>query len=213
MLVEYKTVLKEAETTIIEKKSKFIAQVKPVTTQEEAEEFLSLVRKTHYSATHNVPAYIIGKNGEIQKASDDGEPSGTAGMPMLEVLKSLELVDVVVVVTRYFGGTLLGRGGLIRAYGKAAKAGVLAAGVVRMVPHNQVKLTVDYGIMGKVQNELINMGIEIKNVEYFTDVTFEILILPEDCDRVHEVVQNLTADQFSWIIEQQVYVAKHEDVV
>lgn len=110
MLVEYRTVAREAEITLIEKKSKFIARIKPVQTREEAEGFIEEVRKEHWSATHNVPAYIIGINQEIQKYSDDNEPSGTAGLPVLEVLKAHDLVNTAVVVTRYFGGTLLGRG-------------------------------------------------------------------------------------------------------
>ena len=106
MLIEYRTVAQEAEITLIEKKSKFLARIKPVETVEEAEEFIEAIRKEHWNATHNVPAYIIGMNQEIQKYSDDNEPSGTAGLPMLEILKAHEVVNVVVVVTRYFGGTL-----------------------------------------------------------------------------------------------------------
>ena len=143
MLVEYRTVAREAEITLIEKKSKFIARIKPVQTREEAEGFIEEVRKEHWSATHNVPAYIIGINQEIQKYSDDNEPSGTAGLPVLEVLKAHDLVNTAVVVTRYFGGTLLGRGGLVRAYGGAAREAVKEAGIVRMVPATKFGLTVD----------------------------------------------------------------------
>ena len=110
MLAEYRTVAQEAEITLLEKKSKFIARIKPVESREEAEAFVEEVRKIHWSATHNVPAYIIGINQEVQKYSDDGEPSGTAGLPVLEVLKANEVVNAAIVVTRYFGGILLGRG-------------------------------------------------------------------------------------------------------
>ncbi len=122
MLVEYKTAAKEAEITLIERKSKFIGRIKPVQTVEEAEEFIEAVRKEHWDATHNVPAYIIGANQEVQKFSDANEPGGTAGLPMLEMLKSHDVVNVAAVVTRYYGGIQLGRGGgLIRAYGGTAR--------------------------------------------------------------------------------------------
>src|SRR5690625_456192 len=171
MLVEYRTVAREAEITLIEKKSKFIARIKPVQTQEEAESFIEEVRKEHWNATHNVPAYILGMNQEIQKYSDDNEPSGTAGLPMLEILKAHEVVNVVVVVTRYFGGTLLGRGGLIRAYGGATREALKAAGIVRMVPAQKIRITVDYVHSGKIQNELLTRGITLVDTEYLEHVT------------------------------------------
>lgn len=158
MLVEYRTVAREAEITLIEKKSKFIARIKPVQTREEAEGFIEEVRKEHWSATHNVPAYIIGINQEIQKYSDDNEPSGTAGLPVLEVLKAHDLVNTAVVVTRYFGGTLLGRGLSASLWG-AAREAVKEAGIVRMVPATKVGITVDYVHSGRIQNELMTQGV------------------------------------------------------
>ncbi|NLJ73559.1 MAG: YigZ family protein [Firmicutes bacterium] len=207
MLVEYRTVAKAAEITMIERKSKFIGRIKPVSSSEEAEAFIDEVRKEHWDATHNVPAYIIGTNQEVQKYSDDNEPSGTAGLPMLEVLKAHEVVNAVVVVTRYFGGTLLGRGGLIRAYGGAAREALMKAGIVRMVPAREVAVTVDYVFSGKVQNELLNAGIIIADTEYLADVTFHLLLFEEQMKSTRQMIQEYTANEFTWTVGKQVYQA------
>lgn len=205
MLMEYTTVAGPGEAVLIEKKSKFIAKVQPVSSAEEAETFIEEVRKVHWNATHNVPAYIIGVNQSIQKFSDDGEPSGTAGLPILEIMKAYNVVDAVIVVTRYFGGTLLGRGGLIRAYGGAAKAALLKAGIVRMVPATRVKVTVDYGIAGKIQNELLTAGIAISDTEYMADVTFDLRLLEGEEQRAQDLIREVTAGNFQWSVEGQFY--------
>jgi len=128
--MQYKTISKEATVEMEEKKSRFIANVKPVSSEEEALEFINNIRAKYWDATHNVYAYYISGENIIQRFSDDGEPSGTAGMPVLEVIKRMELKDLVVVVTRYFGGILLGASGLVRAYSKSAALGIEAAGIV-----------------------------------------------------------------------------------
>ena len=207
MLVEYRTVAKEAEITLVEKKSKFIARIKPVHTQDEAEAFIEGVRKEHWNATHNVPAYILGMNQEVQKYSDDNEPSGTAGLPMLEVLKNHEVVNCVVVVTRYFGGTLLGRGGLIRAYGGAVHEALQAAGIVRMVPSQKVAFTVDYVHVGKIQNTLLTQGVFVEDTEYLEHVTFHVLCFPHELELLRQTVQELTANDFTWNAGEEVYRA------
>ena len=125
----YKTVADEAETLMIEKKSKFYSHVKPVQNEEEALEFLGRIRSENRDATHNVYAYVIDENN-IFRYSDDGEPSGTAGMPVLDTIRKSGITDVIVVVTRYFGGTLLGTGGLVHAYGASARQGLAEAGVI-----------------------------------------------------------------------------------
>lgn len=209
LLKAYLTVARESEITEIEKKSKFIAQVKPVSSVVEAENFIAEISKKHWNATHNVYAYYIMENQvEQQKCSDDGEPSGTSGLPTLEAIKALDLINVVVVVTRYFGGVLLGRGGLIRAYASAARSGLLNAGIIRCVPYQQVKIVVDYSLMGKVQNELLNSGVKIHDILYLTDVTFIADILPARIAQVYQLLQELTADQFKWELEKQIY---HQD--
>lgn len=196
---------KASEIVLIERKSKFIGRAKPVSTVEEAEEFIAEISKKHWDATHNVYAYVVGNQAEQQKCSDDGEPSGTSGLPTLEAIKSLDLVNVVVVTTRYFGGTLLGRGGLIRAYGGAAAEALRAAGIVRYVPHQRIKVTVDYTLMGKVQNELVNSGVIIHDTEYLAEVTFSVDVLPDQVDQIYRMLQEITADQFQWQPDVQVY--------
>lgn len=151
MLERYKTI-KEAGTNEIEiKGSRFIAQFMRVHNEEEALEFIQAIKKEHWKATHNCSAFLIGENDQIQRAMDDGEPSGTAGIPMLEVLKRNELKNVAVVVTRYFGGTKLGAGGLVRAYSGAVSEGLKAIGIVECRLEEQLSLRFDYSHVGKVE--------------------------------------------------------------
>lgn len=207
MLAEYRTVAQEAEITLVEKKSKFIARIKPVESREEAEAFVEEVRKIHWSATHNVPAYIIGINQEVQKYSDDGEPSGTAGLPVLEVLKANEVVNAAIVVTRYFGGILLGRGGLVRAYGGAAREALTTAGIVRMVPAQEAAITVDYVHGGRVQNELLSRNVSLSGIEYLEHITFRVLLMPGEREALRQLIQEITANAFTWQDGREVYRA------
>ncbi|HHW72871.1 MAG TPA: YigZ family protein [Firmicutes bacterium] len=207
MLAEYRTVAQEAEITLVEKKSKFIARIKPVESREEAEAFVEEVRKIHWSATHNVPAYIIGINQEVQKYSDDGEPSGTAGLPVLEVLKANEVVNAAIVVTRYFGGILLGRGGLVRAYGGAAREALTTAGIVRMVPAQEAAITVDYVHGGRVQNELLSRNVSLSGIEYLERITFRVLLMPGEREALRQLIQEITANAFTWQDGREVYRA------
>ena len=151
MLTEYKIVYAGGEGEIVEKKSRFIATVVPVETEEEALAFIESMRKKYWNATHNCFAYAIGERHEILRCSDDGEPSGTAGKPMLDVLIGEELHNVAVVVTRYFGGTLLGTGGLVRAYASATQAGLSASKIITKRFGFKLKITTDYTGLGKIQ--------------------------------------------------------------
>ena len=151
MLSEYKTVYEGGEGEITEKKSRFIATVVPAATEEEALSFIESMKKKYWNATHNCFAYVIGERGELQRCSDDGEPGGTAGKPMLDVLLGEEIHDTIVVVTRYFGGTLLGTGGLVRAYQGAAKAGLHASTVIEKNWGRKLKIGTDYTGLGKIQ--------------------------------------------------------------
>lgn len=175
MLKSFKTVNQAANAEIIEKKSRFIASVKPISSEEEALAFVAEIKKKHWDATHNVFAYQFGERNEVQRQSDDGEPSGTAGLPVLDVLRGEDIKNTVIVVTRYFGGTLLGTGGLVRAYGKAAKEGVLAAGIIEKILYKYIFVTVDYNFSGKVQYETLQMGHVIYNTEYTDKVKFTVL--------------------------------------
>lgn len=150
----YKTIKTDglAETEI--KKSRFLCHLKRVTSEEEAKAFIQGIKKEHWKANHNCSAYLIGEHSEIQRSSDDGEPSGTAGVPMLEVLKKNDLINVCVVVTRYFGGIKLGAGGLIRAYSHAVSHGLQTVGLVMGKLQQEISLDLDYSLLGKLQNSL-----------------------------------------------------------
>ncbi|MCZ8523137.1 MULTISPECIES: YigZ family protein [Paenibacillus] len=176
MLPQYRTVRAFGSDEIVIKKSRFIGYAKPVSTEEEAIAFIDELKKEHWNATHNCSAYMIGERDEIQKASDDGEPSGTAGKPILEVIKNQGLKNVVVVVTRYFGGIMLGAGGLIRAYTDGAVAGLAAAGQVYQVLHREIRVEIDYTWLGKVENELRGRGTLLGETGFADKVT--LLCLP-----------------------------------
>ena len=147
----YKVVYQAGSGEYEEKRSRFIANVAPVSSEEEATAFIESIRKKYYDARHNCPAFIIGRNRELTRCSDDGEPSGTAGKPILEVLLSAGVTNVAVVVTRYFGGTLLGTGGLVRAYTQATKEGLADAGIATMRFGKELTIGIDYTDVGKVQ--------------------------------------------------------------
>ena len=151
MLEKYKTVYQGGEGETVEKKSRFIATVIPVKTEEEAIAFIESMKKKYWNATHNCSAYVIGEQFQIQRCSDDGEPSGTAGKPMLDVLLGEEIHDTAVVVTRYFGGTLLGTGGLVRAYTAAAADALSHAVIITRIRGLKVNIATDYNGLGKVQ--------------------------------------------------------------
>lgn len=182
MVKRYKTVAGPGEIEISEKKSRFIATVMPVKTQEEVDEFLEGLRKKYWNASHNCYAYQMGENNEIQRFSDDGEPQGTAGKPILDVLKGEELRDTAIVVTRYFGGTLLGTGGLVRAYGRSAKEGVMAAGILECILMQRYLVTIPYTLVGKVQYLLNENGYMTEDTSYTDDVTIHVLVEEDSCD-------------------------------
>lgn len=187
----YKTVKANGEALIVEKKSKFIATVRPVLSDEEAQGFLTEMRSKYSDATHNVYAYVIDENN-IFRYSDDGEPNGTAGMPVLDTIRKEGLVDVAVVVTRYFGGTLLGTGGLVHAYGAAAREGLLAAGMVTRILCDIVSVNVDYTAVGKMQYMISEGGYILEDTLYDNEVTFKVCLKKEQVDKFIADVTELT---------------------
>lgn len=200
MLDKYKTISKSSEIELIIKKSRFIATTLSVNTQEQAEENLLALRKKYYNAAHNCFAYQIGERNEIQKCSDDGEPQGTAGKPILDVLKGQEIKNTLICVTRYFGGTLLGTGGLVRAYGQAAKEGLYAAGIVEKRRVKIFYLESAYTLAGKVQHLLKEQGYTVRHMTYLETVTFET-----------EVLMGQETAFYNWIIDQtHAEVSVHE---
>ncbi|MCI3922792.1 YigZ family protein [Paenibacillus sp. TRM 82003] len=207
----YKTVRGYGEAEIVIKRSQFIGHAKPVETEEEAVAFIEEIKARHKQATHNCSAYMVGERDQHQKASDDGEPSGTAGKPILEVIKHQQLKNVAVVVTRYFGGIMLGAGGLVRAYTDGAVEGLAAAGVVYKVLHTPIKITMDYPWWGKVENELRQRGVLFGDVEYTDQVT--VRCLPNDAEsaRFIEWMTDLTAGQTEIRVLQSEYL-DHESM-
>ncbi|MBS4204937.1 YigZ family protein [Lederbergia citrea] len=176
MLPHYFTVKEPGEHEIIIQKSRFIAHIERAESEEKAQAFIQEIKKKHWNATHNCSAYLIGEHNQIQKANDDGEPSGTAGVPMLEVLKKRDLKDTVVVVTRYFGGIKLGAGGLIRAYGKSTSEGINAVGVVERKLMAIMHVKADYPWLGKLENELRSSVYQLKDIHYSDQVEIETYV-------------------------------------
>ena len=176
METEYRTIYKGGEGEITEKKSRFIATVSPASSEEEALMFIESMRKKYWDARHNCFAYVIGKRGELKRFSDDGEPGGTAGKPILEVIMGEEVRNVALVVTRYFGGTLLGTGGLVRAYSSAAKEGLASSVIITKIPGVKLRIGTDYNGLGKIQYILGQKGLEVLDAVYTEKVELEALI-------------------------------------
>ena len=187
----YKTVEKLGVAVFIDRKSKFIAHTKPVATEQEALSFLAEMRAEYSDANHNVYAYIIDENN-IFRYSDDGEPGGTAGMPILEVLKREGLSGVCVVVTRYFGGILLGAGGLVRAYAKGAKLGVDAAGVVEFVPYVVFSVSLSYSDYEKIQKEAAKYGVSISDTAFEESVKLSMSAKKENYELFSSFISDYT---------------------
>lgn len=190
LLSDFKTLKKEASGEFIEKKSRFIGYAIPCATEDEAVSFIEKIRKKHYDATHNVYAYILRENN-IARYSDDGEPSGTAGVPVLEVLQKEGITNACIVVTRYFGGTLLGAGGLVRAYTKGAKCGIDASGIIHRRLCGTYKVNIDYTMLGKVQSDLALMDCIVSDIEYTNDVTITLYI-PQGNENILEHITDIT---------------------
>ncbi|MGD6894435.1 YigZ family protein [Bacillus infantis] len=195
MLNSYYTVKEYGEHEIIIQKSRFIAHVTRTETEEEAQEFIAAIKKKHHSATHNCSAYLIGENNQIQKANDDGEPSGTAGVPILEVLKKKDLKDTAVVITRYFGGIKLGAGGLIRAYGKSTSEGISATGIVERKLMKIMHTKVDYTWLGKLENELRSSIYSIKDIHYLDTVEIQTYVEEDASEKFTQWMTELTNGQ------------------
>ena len=182
MLNTYRTVAEFGQDEIIIEKSTFIGYAKPVTSEEEALAFIQEIKKKHRDATHNVPAYVLGEHNDIQRCNDDGEPSGTAGVPVLEVIKKEDLRDVAVVVTRYFGGIKLGTGGLVRAYTKGAKIALEAAGIITKVLYQTIIVSVDYTMLGTIQNQLRLKQYDTKDIIYEDIVHLHVWVALDDVE-------------------------------
>ncbi|WP_246893339.1 YigZ family protein [Clostridioides difficile] len=204
----YRTLHEFGTDEITIEKSVFIGYAKPIKSEEEALEFINEIKKKHKDATHNVWAYTVGKNMNIQRYSDDGEPQGTAGIPTLEVIKKEDLRDVVVVVTRYFGGTKLGAGGLVRAYTKGAKLGLESGKIIYKVMYQEVKVKIYYTQLGKVQNELMNLGYFIKDTIYEDNVEIVVYSRLEDVDKLSEKMIDITSGTGKIVLGEEFYLSE-----
>ena len=200
MAKDYKTVLENASDEFVEKRSRFIGYCKPVKTEQEAIDFINEKRSEHWNATHNVYAYSL-REGNIKRYSDDGEPSGTAGMPVLDVIVKNEIFDVVVVVTRYFGGVLLGTGGLVRAYSHGSKIAVEAAKPVIMQNCLVCEARCAYNQYGKVSSLIIGVGAAVDDTVYESDVLVKFHIKPDLLGTLNKKLADATSGEVT--VEQK----------
>ncbi len=208
---EIKMVYRGGEGELIEKKSRFIATVRPVRTEEEALAFIGEMKKKYWNASHNCFAYVIGENAEIQRCSDDGEPQGTAGRPMLDVLMGEELRNAAVVVTRYFGGILLGTGGLVRAYSRSVQAGLAGSTVIEKKIGALLTIQTDYNGIGKIQYLLGSRNLAILDSSYTDVVRIGVLIPREQIGEVREAITEATSARAQFLEEKPVCYAFLED--
>jgi uncharacterized YigZ family protein len=202
---EYKTILGDSHAKHEEKKSKFIAHAKPVSTEKEALEFINSTRAELWDATHNVFSYNVFEENFIQRSSDDGEPQGTAGLPVMETINKSGLQNIAIVVTRYFGGTQLGAPGLIRAYGRSASLCIDAAVIIKKVLCFEVNLMFEYSLIGKLQNNLMQKGYEIKSTKYEKNVEMTVLVPCDDLEKFTGIVNEALNARVTIDIGDEVY--------
>lgn len=207
MLEQYRTVYEGGEGEITEKKSRFIATVHTVESEEEALAFLEEMKKKYWDARHNCYVYSIGMNREFTRCSDDGEPSGTAGRPMLDVILGEDIYNVAVVVTRYFGGVLLGTGGLVRAYSKAVQEGLAASKVILKQKGIALKITTDYTGLGKIQYIAGERNIPVLDSEYTDKVVMKLLVPVQDVGSVQKAITEGTNGRAGIEKDQELYYA------
>ena len=205
MMKTYKTLLKAASDEVVINKSRFIGHAAPVKTAEEALDFLGRIRSQYRDASHNCYAYIIGQNAGIMRYSDDGEPGGTAGMPIIEVMKARGVVDCAVVVTRYFGGVLLGAGGLVRAYSHTCALALNAAQVCEMHPTEKWLFEVAYPLWDKVQHTLRALPVRQEGVKFTTSVAFELSMKAADSQTVQAELTRITDGRIEGLLEEESY--------
>lgn len=213
-MTAFDTVYTGGSDEIVEKKSRFIAQVFPVKTEEEVTQILEATRKKYWDARHNCYAFVLGADGGISRCSDDGEPSGTAGRPILEVLTKRELKDVLVIVTRYFGGTLLGTGGLVRAYSQAAQAGLAASRIITKQAGIRMTIDTDYNGIGKLQYVAAQLEAAVLDTLYTDKVQMVLLVPSSFTEKVKKEVTEATSGQAVITQEKdEVYFAEIEKEV
>ena len=205
-MIRYSTIQKEGQAELIIEKSRFIGYVKPVETRGEADAFIKEIKARHRDATHNVPAFVIGEKFQQQWASDDGEPQGTSGVPMLQMMVKEGITNVAVVVTRYFGGIKLGTGGLVRAYTNTAKAALEDAGIHQVKDQTVIVASMDYTHLGKLQNAEKDGYFVIADTAFTDVITVTLHCEPEDSDRVKGFLSELTGGKYILVEELETLV-------
>ena len=205
--MEFRTIKEDGQVQEEIKKSRFICHAKRVYSEEEARDFITAIKKEHYKATHNCSAFIIGERSEIKRTSDDGEPSGTAGVPMLGVLENHNLTNVCVVVTRYFGGTLLGTGGLVRAYSRSVQVGLAASKIIEKTEGTLLSIRTDYNGIGKIQYLLGQRGLTITDSQYTDIVELETLVPQDQLTELKEAITEGTNGRAAFTKEEAVCFA------
>lgn len=211
MLNQYLTLKTSGCSRLEINKSLFITYAARTETEEQALAFVADIRKKHYDATHNCFASIVGPQCDFQKADDDGEPTGTAGKPILEVIKKNRLLDTSIIVTRYFGGIKLGGGGLIRAYGKSASAGIRASGIVERTLHSRLGIDIAYNLLGPMENQLRNQGYTITDKQFTDQIRLYVLVESGLENRLQKLATDITSGNASFSEQGFTYVEK--DVV
>ncbi len=211
---QYKTVYEGGEGEIVEKKSRFIATVIPCEDEETALQFIEATKKKYWDARHNCSAYTIGLNHELERCSDDGEPQKTAGRPMLDILLNEGIHNVCVVVTRYFGGVLLGTGGLVRAYQAATKAGLENSTIITKQFGRKIRIVTDYNGIGKIQYLVANARYTMLSTDYTDVVTAYVLVKPSEQEELMKKVTEATSGRADISVEEELWFAQnHGDVI
>ena len=208
MADSFYTVYRGGTGEVVEKKSRFIGECRPVADEDEAAAFVEEIRKKHYDARHHCFAYVLGNDGKLMRAADDGEPQGTAGRPMLEVLTGRGITNAMVVVTRYFGGTLLGTGGLVRCYTAAAQAALENSLIIEKKPGTRGVIRADYTETGKLQYLFGEMGLPVLDTVYGADVTFDLIVPEEQAGRLAKQLAEATAGRVKFEASEEVYFAE-----
>jgi len=208
MLKNMKTLYQEGNAELVVKKSKFLAVAKPVSNEQEAQAVIEALKKKYWDAAHTVFAYQIGERNEIQRYSDDGEPSGTAGIPLLDILRGQNIQNAMIAVTRYFGGTLLGTGGLVRAYGHSGAEAVRSAEVIEKNLYESLKIFTDYTSFGKIQYAALQNEHIIQKVNYTEQVEMDVLVLTDAAGSFIKEIADLTAGQAQVEKGSPVYAAR-----
>ncbi|MFI3618071.1 YigZ family protein [Enterococcus avium] len=210
MLQKYRTIKEDNQHEVEIKKSRFICFLKRIETEEEAKAFIQQIKKEHWKANHNCSAFVLGDHHEIQRSSDDGEPSGTAGVPMLEVLKKNDLINVCAVVTRYFGGTKLGAGGLIRAYSGSVAQAIVHTGIVEGRLQQEVFVQLDYSNWGKMENFIASENLAVKDTQFTDRVVVTCMVDENQVADFEAQVTDLLNGQVSFTTGEVTY---HEQII